>query len=148
RRRNEELEALVEARQRELLEAQAKVVRLEKAMTEQQVAGGVGHEMRNAPAGGKMLPGAAPGPPGGQSLAAQSSASVKDALRLLQESPRAGDRHTLVPLLTQANRNDLQVDGILREIDAALARAVAMTQMIMDYAKLGREQPGSAKVPL
>lgn len=146
RRREEELEARIAAKSKELMEVTAKIEKLEKAMSDQQAIGRFGHEMRNALAGVKMLLGAALGPPGGQSLAAQNSEAVKEALRVLNDG--SADRSGLAPLLTKVNRSELQVDGILREVDAALARAVSMTQMIMDFAKLGRERPGSAKVVL
>src|SRR5262245_32019829 len=141
-RQHEELEARLRERERELDEARAEVERLERAMTDQQVAGGFGHEMRNALAGAKMLLGTALGPQGGQSLAAQDSEAMREALSLVRDrAPVSADRAGLVALLTNTKRNEQQIDEILQEVDAALARALAMTQMIMDYARLGREQP-------
>jgi histidine kinase len=118
-------------------------------MTDQQITGGFGHEMRNALAGAKMLLGTALGPQGGQSLAAQDSEAMREALNLVRDrAPVSANRAGLVALLTNTKRNEQQIDEILREVDGALARAIAMTQTIMDYARLGREQPGSATVLL
>src|SRR5262245_9186267 len=96
-RRCEELNQRLLARERELDEARAKVEHLERAMTDQQVAGGFGHEMRNAIAGAKMLLGAALGPQGGQSLAAQDSEAMREALSLVRDrAPASADRRGLV----------------------------------------------------
>lgn len=147
RRRNAELERLVAERTRELREAQAHVVRLEKAATEQQMAGGFAHEVRNALTGAKVLLGALH-EQGEESLCVENSGKLKELfLRVRPYLPEEARREVAM-LLKEINANEEQIDGALQDVGSALGRALSLTQVLLEYARLGRERPGTQAVSL
>ncbi|WP_437951273.1 ATP-binding sensor histidine kinase [Sorangium sp. So ce296] len=146
---NERLEQTVAERTRELRDAQARLIALEKEATEVQMAGGFAHEMRNILTGAKTflarVRGAGAGDP-------QRSVCVENS-ELLRELYLSTKRH--IPADTYAatatvfrriNANEELLDTALRDIEESLDRGLASTRMILDYAKVGRERPGNQAV--
>ncbi len=147
-RRNAELEALVSQRTAELSSAQERVLALEKAALEQRMAGGFAHEMRNALTGAKMLIGRAYRGAQGTSLPADTSEKLM-ALYLQVRDVLPPEVHTSVArLLQEANAQQEELDTLLRDVDSALGRGLAITRQILEYAQLGRQSPGQEPVAL
>lgn len=151
RRRNAELEALVAERTAELRDAQARLVQLARQATEQKMAGGFAHEMRNALTGAKLLLGKVLREGGGgarTTLCGLNDESLIEIFTWAKERASPEERRAIVPLFRSIDENNEQVDTILRDIDEALGRALATTRNILDYARVGREGPGVEPVRL
>jgi signal transduction histidine kinase len=147
-RRNAELEALVSLRTDELTRAQERLLALEKAALEQRMAGGFAHEMRNALTGAKMLIGRASRGAQGTSLPADTSDKLM-ALYLQVRDVLPPELHASAALLLRdINSQQEELDLVLRDVDAALGRGLAITRQILEYAQLGRHTPGQESVEL
>jgi signal transduction histidine kinase/tetratricopeptide (TPR) repeat protein len=146
-----DLERIVVERTRELRKAQARVVALEKEATEVRMAGGFAHEMRNALTGAKVLldqvhsGGTGDGT---STLCLETSRMLKDLYVELKHHVPPETRTTVVTLLREINGNEQAVDTIVRDVGDALTRALASTQAILEYARLGKARPGADPVPL
>jgi len=143
RRQRARLEALVAQRTRELEQAQARLVRMERAATEQQMAGGFAHEMRNALTGAKMLLGTVlrVGGEPGRSLCVRNGALLKDLYVELREHLPTETRPRVATVLKELNGNEARMDQVMQDTDEALSRALSVTQLILEYARLGQERP-------
>jgi len=149
RRRNTELEALVNARTRELRDAQALVVRLEKEATEQQMAGGFAHEMRNTLISARMRISRAEGTRLGEpGLAEATQQLVKALYLLLRDIVPEAERPRIATHIKQLRANVAGLDAVVRDTGARIDRAFVLTRAILDYARLGRESPGRERVEL
>jgi signal transduction histidine kinase/ligand-binding sensor domain-containing protein len=147
-RRNAELEALVSLRTAELSRTQERLLALEKATLEQRMAGGFAHEMRNALTGAKMLIGRASRGAQGTSLPADTSDKLM-ALYLQVRDVLAPELHASVALLLRdINSQQEELELVLRDVDAALGRGLAITRQILEYAQLGRQTRGQETVAL
>ncbi|WP_309887702.1 two-component regulator propeller domain-containing protein [Archangium sp.] len=145
RARNAQLERLVEQRTRELTQAQEQLVRVEKQATEQRMAGGFAHEMRNALTGAKLLLGGVYREDG-RSLCVDNSETLRELFLKFRQHLPAEQRQEVAGLLKRVNVNEEQLDGVLREVDLALGRALGTTHVLLDYARTTRAQPGSERV--
>ena len=151
RRRNEQLATLVELRTRALGEAHERMVKLEKDATESQMAGGFAHEMRNALTGAKILlrsVGGAGAAAESKQLCEANTEALAEIYAWVRSRATPEERRLLLSLFKKINGNEEQIDTALRDIDEALTRALAATQSILDYARLGRETPGDEPVPI
>lgn len=151
RRRNEQLATLVELRTRALGEAHERMVKLEKDATESQMAGGFAHEMRNALTGAKILlrsVGGAGAAAESKQLCETNTEALAEIYAWVRSRATPDERRLLLSLFKKINGNEEQIDTALRDIDEALTRALAATQSILDYARLGRETPGDEPVPI
>jgi histidine kinase len=147
-RRNAELEAFVSLRTAELTRTQQRLHALEKAALEQRMAGGFAHEMRNALTGAKLLLGRIFRGPQGTSLPEDTSGKLM-ALYLQVREALPPEQHVPVArLLQEINGNEEQTDELLKDVDAALGRALGITRQILEYAQLGEQNPGLEPVPL
>jgi signal transduction histidine kinase len=143
RRQRARLEALVAQRTRELEQAQARLVQMERAATEQQMAGGFAHEMRNALTGAKMLLGTVlrVGGEPGRSLCVRNGTLLKDLYVELREHLPTETRPRVATVLKELNGNEARMDQVMQDTDEALSRALSVTQLILEYARLGQERP-------
>ncbi|HEX5749165.1 MAG TPA: ATP-binding protein [Archangium sp.] len=143
RRQRARLEALVAQRTRELEQAQAQLVQMERETTEQQMAGGFAHEIRNALTGAKMLLGTvlSVGGEPGRSLCMRNGALLKDLYVGLREHLPPEARPRVATVLKELNGNEARMDQVMQDTDEALSRALSVTQLILEYARLGRERP-------
>lgn len=145
-----ELERKVDERTQALRDAQSRIVALEKDATEVQMAGGFAHEMRNALAGARMLLRVALGsshlPDGG--LFEQGSRGLRDlyvsTAAALPEAQQA-DLRERVRALHEVHR---QLDDVVRRVEEAIVRGLGITDDVLAYAALRREERGEVLVPL
>ncbi len=145
-----ELERMVDDRTRALREAQSRIVALEKDATELQMAGGFAHEMRNALAGARMLLRVALGSPSlpGGGFRAQADHRLRDlflhAAASLPDEQRAALRAD-GRALDAVHR---ELDEVLHRVEGAVARGLSITNDVLAYAGLRREERGAAAVLL
>jgi len=147
RRRNIELERIVEERTRDLRRAQERVVELEKWSTEAQMAGGFAHEVRNALAGAKMRL-ATVGADRPETICAENSEKLREVFLQARPYLPEEERPALAAALKQVNANEERIDEALRDTDEALSRALAITHELLEYARTGAEGPGRERVRL
>jgi signal transduction histidine kinase len=145
RARNAQLEQLVEQRTRELTQAQEKLVQVEKQATEQRMAGGFAHEMRNALTGAKLLLGGVYREDG-RSLCVDNSETLRTLFLKMRQHLPVEERQEVAGLLKHVNGNEEQLDAVLRDVDQALERALGTTNLLLDYARTTRARPGSEPV--
>lgn len=143
--RNMELERLVEQRTGELLQVQEQLVQMEKEATERKMAGGFAHEMRNALTGAKLLLGGVYRDDE-RSLCEENSQLLKALFLEFRQHLPVERRQAMAGLIQQLNGNEEQLDGVLRDVDQALGRALGTTQVLLDYARTSRAQPGTEPV--
>lgn len=144
-----DLEARVAERTRELQEAQALLLRFEREAIETQMAGGFAHEMRNALTGAKMLLGKVRGE--GEeptSLCVENSRMLCEMYRRLKHVLPAEEGAAMATLLRQVNAREEQIDASVRAADDALRRALSITNLILEYARIGRGRPGNETVDM
>lgn len=143
RKRNAILQALVEERTQELSKAHEKLLELSKWATEEQMAGGFAHEIRNALAGAKMVLSSVfdPEKEGGETLCAENAEKLKTLFLELRPKLEPADRQRLASLLMDINEGEERLDGAIRNADAAVDRALTITKQILSYSKLGAERP-------
>ena len=149
-RRNRELEALVGERTRELREAQDLLVRLEKQATEQHMAGGFAHEMRNVLAAARLLLARLKGAGGAieGSVFARNSDLLRELFLAIRDRLDPEARRGAAVLLKEVNAHEALADEALRGVDDALRRALLVTGRILEYARLGHEGPGHDPVSI
>ncbi|HLL02348.1 MAG TPA: two-component regulator propeller domain-containing protein [Myxococcaceae bacterium] len=145
RRQRAGLEALVAQRTRELEQTQARLLQMERDTTEQQMAGGFAHEMRNALTGAKMLLDTVRNGGGGpdRSLCVRNGALLKDLYVELREHLPPEARPRVATVLKELNGNEARMDQVMQDTNEALSRALSVTQLLLDYARLGGERPSS-----
>lgn len=157
-----QLERRVAERTRELHEAQARLLRLEREATESQMAGGFAHEVRNAITGARLLlarvatvesgalPGAPSGGPSGApggdpsepwSLCIDNSRALRDLFLALREQLPPAALPQVIESVRTINHNEQELHDVLQHIDRALGRTLGLTRLLMDYAQLGRQSP-------
>ena len=141
------LELKVVERTAELREAQAQVVRLEKEATEVQMAGGFAHELRNALAGAKMLLEAGYRA-GSETLCVESAETLRAMFQQIKPHIPEEELASVIGALRKVNGNEKRLDEILGRVNTSLARALGITNLILDYSRLGAEAPGAERVAL
>jgi signal transduction histidine kinase len=142
-----DLERRVIERTRALEEAQARLVKLEKEATETRMAGGFAHEMRNALTSARLVVEKVYGTDGAGeiwSVCRQTSATLVQLYPMI----RAEEREPAAGLLSEVNSGQRQLDQILGTVGRALTHALAITNQILDYSRLGKERAGDSLVPL
>jgi signal transduction histidine kinase/streptogramin lyase len=147
RRRNAELERIVDERTRDLRKAQERVVELEKWSTEAQMAGGFAHEVRNALAGAKMRLSAV-GADRPETICVENSDKLRDAFLRARPHLPEEERPAFAAALKEVNANEERLDEALRDTDLALSRALAVTHELLEYARTGAEGPVRERVRL
>ena len=138
----ERLEEKVKQRTGELRKAHEQIIVLEKEATEQQMAGGFAHEMRNALVGSQLVIEQALGydkPEPHVSLSLANSRNLKETFIYLKERLPEEDLEQVLTILRKIFSNEEHVDEVLRVIYKSVSRGLSITQQIMDYARIGRE---------
>ena len=142
-----QLERRVAERTAALQGAQARLLRLEREATESQMAGGFAHEVRNAITGARLLLArvatveAGPTATDGDepwSLCRDNSRTLKDLFLALRDSLPPSALPQVVESVRSLNRNEQELHEVLLHIDQALGRTLGLTQLLMDYAQLGK----------
>ncbi|WP_437659030.1 trifunctional serine/threonine-protein kinase/ATP-binding protein/sensor histidine kinase [Sorangium sp. So ce1182] len=146
---NERLEQTVAERTRELRDAQARLIALEKEATEVQMAGGFAHEMRNILTGAKTFLERVGGAGAGvrqTSVCVENSGLLRELYLATKDHLPTDTRAATATVFRRINANEELQETTLRDIGEALDRGLATTRMILEYAKVGRERPGSQRV--
>jgi len=138
---NRELEGHVERRTRELRDAQAKLVALERDATEARMAGGFAHEMRNALAAAKQyLAQALPTPARPESVPERAARAVEQLVELVPEGG-ALDAATRAEFTDHAHAL-VEAQETLQHVvvgaHRAVVRALDITRRILAYSRVGR----------
>ena len=151
RRRTQELESIVDQRTQQLRLTQEKILKLEKQATEQIMAGGFAHEMRNALAGPKLVVDrvlALDGPEPHVSLNLANCKNLKEIYLELKDKLPNGETQLILSKMQTIFSNEEQLDEVLQLVRKATNRGLKITQQIMDYSKIGQQQPGQQNVDL
>jgi ligand-binding sensor domain-containing protein/signal transduction histidine kinase len=149
RRRTRELEKTVDQRTGELKSSQERVLRLEKQATEQLMAGGFAHEMRNALAGSKLILDQAlalDGPEPRVSLNLANCRNLKEMYLGLKDELPENKTQIVLGQMQTIFANEERLDEVMQLVRKATSRGLNITQQIMDYSKLGQQQPGQQSV--
>jgi predicted ATPase/signal transduction histidine kinase/tRNA A-37 threonylcarbamoyl transferase component Bud32 len=139
----ENLEEKVEQRTAELEKAHQQIIVLEKEATEQQMAGGFAHEMRNALVSSKLVIEQALGydrPEPQVSLAMENSRLLKEIFFFLKERLPENELGHVLNIMKKNFANEEHVDEIMGVIYKSLTRGLSITQQIMEYSRIGHEK--------
>ncbi|MBF0240592.1 MAG: CHASE2 domain-containing protein [SAR324 cluster bacterium] len=116
----------------------------QKETTERQMAGGFAHEMRNALVGAKLIVDKSLGYMGAkpyESLSYQSCVHLKKIYEVLASAESSELPHIL-SLMKNIYRNEEQIDKGLQLIHKSTSHALAITDQILNFAKLSKEEKG------
>jgi signal transduction histidine kinase len=145
------LEQKVQERTSALEETQARLVKLEKKATEVQMAGGFAHEMRNALTSAMIYLATVHGTgSGGEawSACAKNLSRINMLFAYLRERLAEDELKEVAAILLEMSKGEAQLDKVLNGLDGALKRGLSITALILDYARIGNDQPGSEAVSL
>ncbi|WP_437807404.1 trifunctional serine/threonine-protein kinase/ATP-binding protein/sensor histidine kinase [Sorangium sp. So ce1078] len=140
------VEQKVRERTAELEEAHATIVRLEREAVENQMAGGFAHEMRNALSGAAMVLGTVT--QGGETVCAKNAARLGELFDLLKDDIPAGKLKAVLARLGDIEEAEETLDSVLCMVGDCTARALSVTNSILEYSKLGVALAGSEVVSL
>ncbi|MDM8549477.1 ATP-binding protein [Desulfobacterales bacterium HSG2] len=143
---SEHLEQLVRKRTRQLEEAHAQIVKLEKQALETRMAGGFAHEMRNALVSAKIALKAVI--PDGETLCEKNAGRLGELHDLIKEEIPDEKRDDTLDCFKEIDHNEEQVDRALGMINRSADRALHITTLILDYSKLGHAAAGDEEVRL
>jgi histidine kinase len=147
---NRTLEQTIDERTRQLRAAQARLLKVEREAIELQLAGGFAHEVRNALVAAQIVMGGEDkkaGPPLSHMLEEMST-------RVVAESP--ADAHAWLVIIGRtlgkmaqfaqtAEKRQAHIRGV---VEKAFGRALKITSTILEYSRLGQEQPGRDLLPV
>ncbi len=148
---NQFLEQRIIERTLELDQAHTKILVLEKETTEKQLAGGFAHEMRNALVGPKLVIQHILGQDGSkpyESISLKNSRRLKEIYLLVKDSIPAETLQTTLKAMQEIFQNEEQIDDSLNMIYEAVSKGLNITQLIMNYSKVGNEQSGKIQIDL
>lgn len=139
----------LEQRTAELRVAQAKIVELERQRTEQLMAGGFAHEVRNALAGARLLVDKVLHPADdGPSMMHQNALVLRDAAVSLKQqtsedlsSPAASQSGPgkLFARLRSAFMREEQLQEVMLGTETAVLRALDLASMLLEYTRTGED---------
>jgi ligand-binding sensor domain-containing protein/signal transduction histidine kinase len=151
RARNQHLELIVNQRTHELKRSQEEVLKFEKRATERQMAGGFAHEMRNALAGSKLVLDQAlalDGPENQVSLSLANCRGLKEIYLGVKDKLPQDDAQIVLSQMQTIFINEERLNDVMQLVRKATRRGLNITQQIMDYSKIGQQQPGRENVNL
>ena len=151
RHRTLQLELIVGERTQELKRSQAQVLKLEKQATEQRMAGGFAHEMRNALAGSKLVLDQALALDGldpNISLNLANCRALKEIYLELNETLPPDKMQAVLARMQKIFTNEERLGEILQLVRKATSRGLNITQRIMDYSEISQQQPGRQRINL
>ncbi|MEM7181766.1 MAG: ATP-binding sensor histidine kinase [Spirochaetota bacterium] len=145
------LEEKVHERTRELKDAHKKILSLEREKTEKQLAGGFAHEMRNAMVGPKLIIQHLLGNEEGElreSINIINNEKLKEIYLLIKDQVSEPVLKSSLEHMKVIFENEEEIESSLKMIRKAVHRSLSITQLIMEYSKVGNEQVGKAKIDL
>ncbi len=147
-----DMERQIVERTRALREAQARLVQFEKETTENQMAGGFAHEMRNALAGARLVLAKIrrDGTDSEEewSVCAENSQRLSDLFVAVQDHVPDAELDQVAGILREMNMAEERVDTVLKSINRSLERGLGITGLLLRYAEMGRDQPGFDELDL
>jgi signal transduction histidine kinase len=143
---NEELEARVHRRTQQLEKAHEKIVKLEKEALEVQMAGGFAHEMRNALVGAKLMLESVVEED--ETLCQKNAALLETLYEEITAYLPAAPRTFVFDTFGRLERNEEVLDNMLHLVNHSIIRALGVTTLILEYAKLGRATVGQETIDL
>ena len=149
RRRTQQLEQIVEERTQELKHSQARVLKLEKQATEQRMAGGFAHEMRNALAGSKLVLDQAlaiDDPEPQTSLTLANCRNLKEIYLGVKGRLENDDLQVVLGKMQTIFANEERLHEIMQLVRKATSRGLNITQQIMEYSEVSQQRPGHQRV--
>ncbi len=145
------LEEKVTERTSQLEEAHKKILVLEKETTEKQLAGGFAHEMRNALVGPKLVIQHVLGQDGSEpfeSINLINSRKLKEIYLLIKDKVSEDTLNLALKSMKTIFENEEQMDNSLNMIYKAVSKGLNITQLIMNYSKVGNEQSSKNQIDL
>jgi histidine kinase len=145
-----DLEQKVIARTRALKEAQARLIQLEREVTETQMAGGFAHEMRNVLAGADLMLSqvisAKAEPP--STLCVASGEKLMKLIGEVKDNVQPPVRDRVFSIARDLNKDLGRLDRVLLSMNGALRRGLRITGLILDYGQIGTAAPGCLDIDL
>jgi signal transduction histidine kinase len=144
------LERLVEERTAELREAQERLMKVEKYATEVRMAGGFAHEMRNALSSALvfMEPVYSVDEGSVRCICDDTGEKLKDILLLAQAELPPDSRPRATGMVRGIYQNEKLLLTALAGVRRNIERSLGVTEMILDYSRLGFEQPGRSRISM
>lgn len=137
---NEELEERVEKRTRQLEEAHAKIVKLEKEAIEVQMAGGFAHEMRNALVGAKLMVDSVV--ENNETLCQKNVGILGELYDTIAGHLSEDSKEEALKHFVKIEHNEEILDNMLRMVNQSVISALAVTTLILEYSRIGRTTAG------
>jgi signal transduction histidine kinase len=131
---------------RQLRTTQRQLVKLEKEALEVQMAGGFAHEMRNALAGAVIMLDTVFRE--GQTIAEETMGILQEIFTMFHSQIAPHDKASLIEGFAAVERNEQQVDEVLRRVEQYVQAALQTTNLILEYAKIGKAKTGNEYVNL
>ncbi len=144
---NRKLEQIIAAKTSELAEAQALVLALEKDATEQRMAGGFAHEIRNVLSSAQMIVRTVL-PVDGPSTCELNSQELKRLFLRLRDVLQESAKRDFIDSIRVINANESQLEEALRTFEETIERGLGTTHTLLDYARLGTESRGTEAVSI
>jgi histidine kinase len=143
-----DLEQKVIERTRALEQAQAKLVKLEKEATENQMAGGFAHEMRNALSGAQIMLASIYREKGVETWSAcnENSARLGRLAIVVKEDVPPAKIALFSQLLKELNATEQKVNAVLVRIERAIVRSLHVTRLVLSYAEVSKELAGGEPI--
>lgn len=144
------LELEVLARTRRLAEAEARLVQLEKENLETHAAEGFAHEMRSALASASFHLAKALGLGSGEpaSLAEQSLDLLVEAEQQAEALADGANKSAILERLQQIAAHQTTLVRTVKGTSAAVERALSITDLILEYSRVGKAVRGTKRVDL
>ncbi|MCU0660921.1 MAG: ATP-binding protein [Myxococcota bacterium] len=149
KKRNLELEKLVEERTRKLEIAHQKIVRLEKDTTERQMAGGFAHETRNAlTAASLVMRKILYFSTDGRSMSDERGNILIALFKELRGRLSGEEMKSVATKLSDVNQSEKRMTQLMFKANESIERALEVTDQILSYAHIGKQEPGRETVLL
>ncbi|RMH69976.1 MAG: PAS domain S-box protein [Gemmatimonadetes bacterium] len=146
RKLNEELEERVKERTRQLEEAHAEIVKLEKEALETQMAGGFAHEMRNALTGAKLLIDKVY--KDDVTLPEETAETAEDLYHLIKDHLPEESKADILECFGYIADDAATLNEVIRVVSQSVDRGMKVTNEILSYARLRQTVTGDEQVRL
>ncbi|MCU0661382.1 MAG: ATP-binding protein [Myxococcota bacterium] len=151
KQRNLQLEAMVVERTAELVQAHARIVKLEKESIEKKMAGGFAHEIRNALFSAKLLLGGVfttGSDPKAEGLHETNTHRLTDLFKLLRSKLDKDSLLEAAGIIKKLNTEEKRVEQALSRTLVSVERSLGVTQLILEYSEIANKKPRTEPVPL
>ncbi len=146
-----QLEYLINERTKKLEEAQQQIIKLEKDNLAELMAGGFAHEMRNALSGSVILLSAVVNDANKDRIVTSCQNNTENLDKLFGKiEDYIPDEYweTACDILDEIYYNEKTLDEVLRMMRRSVNRAMAVTNLILEYSRINRAAAGQSKINL